>query len=511
MTRTIRLILGDQLNPDHLWFETADDQVLYLMMETREEAQYTTHHILKMAGFFLAMRDFAHVIRAKGHQLVYIKLDDPENSQSMEANLLRIFSTENFSLFEYQEPDEYRLDELINSIALKTSVKFRMVSSQHFLTERQELSTFFGSRKSWRMETFYRTIRQKSNLLMENDLPLGGQWNYDSENRESVPAQLELPESFDFSHDASEVVGMLDRMGVKTMGNLPGHISWLPINREESLKMLKHFCKQLLPFFGRYEDAMVARHATLFHSRLSFSLNTKMLRPLEVVQAAIAEFEARPAEISLPQIEGFVRQIIGWREYMRGVYWARMPEFSQLNFFNHQAPLPSWFWTGETKMKCMRTCIQQSLDTGYAHHIQRLMVTGNFALLFGAHPDEVDQWYLGIYVDAVEWVQITNTRGMSQYADGGFTASKPYVSSARYIHKMSDYCTGCHYNQALKTGARSCPFNSLYWDFHHRHQSLLQKNPRIGMTYRTWEKMKPDDKSSLLERANWIRSHSEEL
>jgi deoxyribodipyrimidine photolyase-related protein len=346
---------------------------------------------------------------------------------------------------------------------------------------------------------------------MNHGQPFGGQWNYDSENRESVPAHLALPEPFDFCHDASEVVEILERMGIKTMGNLLNQTSWLPLNREESLQMLKHFCTCLLPFFGRYEDAMVTRNGTLFHSLLSFSLNTKMLSPLEVVEAAIAEFGARPDEISLPQIEGFVRQIIGWREYMRGVYWARMPEFSTLNFFNHDSPLPSWFWTGETKMKCMRTCIQQSLNTGFAHHIQRLMVTGNFALLYGAHPDEVDQWYLGIYVDAIEWVQITNTRGMSQYADGGFTASKPYVSSARYIRKMSDYCTGCHYNPALKTGARSCPFNSLYWDFHDRHQSLLQKNPRIGMTYRTWEKMKQEEKLSLLERAAWIRSHPEEL
>ena len=511
MIRTIRLILCDQLNPEHPWFEAVDDQVLYLMMESREEAQYTTHHILKVAGFLLSMRDFAKTIQGNGHRLKYLKLDDPENRQFMEGNLFHIFSKENPTLFEFQEPDEYRLDELLKSLSEKTTVPFRMVSSYHFLTERKDLSTFFGDRKSWRMETFYRTVRQKSNLLMDNGQPLGGQWNYDAENRESVPAHLALPETFDFRHDASELVGMLDRMEIKTMGNLPDQISWLPINREESLLMLTHFCEQLLPFFGRYEDAMVTRHATLFHSRLSFSLNTKMLRPLEVVQAAIAEFEARPDEISLPQIEGFVRQIIGWREYMRGVYWARMPEFSTLNFFNHDSPLPSWFWTGETKMKCMRTCITHSLDTGYAHHIQRLMVTGNFALLFGAHPDEVDQWYLGIYVDAVEWVQITNTRGMSQYADGGFTASKPYVSSARYIHKMSDYCTGCHYNPALKTGARSCPFNSLYWDFHDRHQSLLQENPRIGMTFRTWEKMKLEERTALLERAAWIRSHPEEL
>jgi len=511
MTRTLRLILGDQLNPEHNWFETIDDQVLYVMMETSEEVQYTTHHILKVAGFFLAMRDFAQSIQAKGHRLMYLKQDDPENRQSMESNLLRIFSNENPILFEYQEPDESRLDELLKSLSTKTLVQIRMVSSGHFLTERKDLSTFFGDRKSWRMETFYRTVRQKWDLLMNDGQPLGGQWNYDAENRESVPVHLKLSEPFEFHHDASEVFGMLDRMGIKTIGNLPDRISWLPINREESLKMLKHFCEQLLPFFGRYEDAMVTRHSTLFHSRLSFSLNTKMLCPLEVVQAAIEEFKARPEEISLPQIEGFVRQIIGWREYMRGVYWARMPEFSTLNFFHHHSPLPSWFWTGETKMKCMRTCIQQSLDTGYAHHIQRLMVTGNFALLYGAHPDEVDQWYLGIYVDAVEWVQITNTRGMSQYADGGFTASKPYVSSARYIHKMSDYCTGCHYNPALKTGSKSCPFNSLYWDFHHRHQSLLQKNPRIGMTYRTWEKMKPVDRTALLERAAWIRSHPEEL
>jgi len=302
---------------------------------------------------------------------------------------------------------------------------------------------------------------------------------------------------------------MLAASGVKSIGNIdPDHFNW-PTSREESLEVLQYFCEELLVHFGAYQDALTTWDPYLFHSRLSFSLNSKMLSPLEVIQTVERYWYAHQEEIGLAQVEGFIRQILGWREYMRGIYWAKMPEFAQLNYFGHERKLPSWFWTGKTKMNCLHQSITQSLDLAYAHHIQRLMVTGNFTLLAGIHPDEVDQWYLGIYIDAIEWVEITNTRGMSQFADGGIVGTKPYVSSANYIKKQGNYCSNCAYQAEKKTGEGACPFNSLYWHFHARNRELLEKNPRIGMVYRTWDKM--GNKQDLLDQAEDYLAHLEEL
>jgi len=261
--------------------------------------------------------------------------------------------------------------------------------------------------------------------------------------------------------------------------------------------------------FGSYQDALSPEHDWLFHSRLSFVLNVKLISPIEVITRAIQEWESRKSEISFPQIEGFVRQILGWREYVRGIYWAKMPEYEKLNFFNHKRELPSFYWTGETKMRCVGHAVKQSLELAYAHHIQRLMVTGNFALLAGIDPDEVDRWYLGIYIDALQWVEITNTRGMSQFADGGVLATKPYVSSANYIDKMSSYCSGCFYDKKKRTGDGACPFNSLYWDFFARNEKVLRKNPRIGITYKNLDRM--SDLKEVREQAQKYLERIEEL
>jgi deoxyribodipyrimidine photolyase-related protein len=275
--------------------------------------------------------------------------------------------------------------------------------------------------------------------------------------------------------------------------------------------LLDYFTENCLPLFGTFQDAMAPGEWSLYHSRLSFSMNVKLISPQEVVNKAIEVYTRRPQEIAYHQLEGFVRQIIGWREYMRGIYWLKMPEFADLNYLEHTGKLPNWFWTGKTKMNCLKNTIHQSLEFSYAHHIQRLMITGNFALLAGVHPDEVDAWYLGIYIDAIEWVEITNTRGMSQFADGGIVGTKPYVSSATYIHKMSSYCTGCHYDKSKKTGEKACPFNSLYWNFYARHENKLAKNPRIGMMYNVWKKMEPDAKAALLKQADDYLSNINEL
>ena len=274
---------------------------------------------------------------------------------------------------------------------------------------------------------------------------------------------------------------------------------------------MKEFIDFRLPWFGTFQDALTDADDFMFHSKLSFALNTKMLHPLEVIRAVEKAYFEDSEKISLNQAEGFIRQILGWREYMRGIYWLKMPEYANLNFFNHERKLPDWFWTGETKMNCMSKAIGQSLRHAYAHHIQRLMVTGNFALLAGIHPDEVDSWYLGIYIDAIEWVEITNTRGMSQFADGGIVGTKPYVSSANYFDKMGNYCQSCYYDKKEKTGEKACPFNSLYWHFYERHRDKLEKNPRIGMMYRTWDKMDKEKKQEILEKGEKILNNIENI
>ena len=339
------------------------------------------------------------------------------------------------------------------------------------------------------MESFYREMRRKYQILMEGSQPLTGQWNYDQDNRQALKDKsLLLPPRL-HPKQVGPILDMLDRCGVSTIGSLDSEAFVWPTSRKESLELLDHFCEHLLVHFGSYQDALTTWDPYLFHSRLSFSLNCKMISPLEVVQTVEAYWSKNQDQIGIAQVEGFIRQIIGWREYMRGIYWAKMPEFAQLNYFGHHRKLPDWFWTGNTKMNCLSQSVHQSLDLAYAHHIQRLMVTGNFSLLAGIHPDEVDRWYLGIYIDAIEWVEITNTRGMSQFADGGIVGTKPYVSSANYIKKQGNYCGSCAYQADKKTGEGSCPFNSLYWHFHARNRELLEKNPRIGMVYRTWDKM----------------------
>jgi deoxyribodipyrimidine photolyase-related protein len=351
------------------------------------------------------------------------------------------------------------------------------------------------------MESFYRMMRKKYDILMDGGEPVQGKWNFDKQNRKSLPKDLRVPAPKAFPRKVDDIAEMLGRMEVETMGRMDADNFIWPVTREESIDLMHSFVDEMLPNFGHYQDAMKKGAWSLFHARLSFALNAKLIDPLEVIQAVEGAWRENREGIPIAAVEGFIRQILGWREYMRGVYWAKMPDYASLNYFGHSRKLPSWYWTGETKMQCLSQAINQSLDYAYAHHIQRLMVTGNFALLAGIHPDEVDQWYLGVYIDAIEWVEITNTRGMSQYADGGLVGTKPYVSSANYIDKMSDYCAGCYYDKKKKVGERACPFNSLYWDFYERHRDKLEDNPRIGFVYPTLNKMKPETRAEILEQA----------
>lgn len=511
MARTLRLILGDQLNINHSWFREVNDDVMYCMFEMKQETDYVNHHIQKVVVFFLAMRSFSEKLKSKGHQVIYYELDDGRNSQSLENNILKLIQENNFTNFEYLLPDEYRLDEQLKNICNQLSITNLAIDTEHFLTQRNELELFFKNKKTYIMESFYRSMRKKFNILMKEGKPEGGKWNYDKENRKKIPKEHIPVNPLIFEKNVSEIIDLIKKENINTIGNVnPEKFIW-PSTRGESLSLLDFFIENCLKYFGDFQDAMTPHYWSLYHSRISFSMNVKLISPLEVVRKVIHYWELNKGEISISQVEGFVRQIIGWREYMRGIYWAKMPEYSELNYFGNKNKLPSWYWTGETKMKCMSHSIQQSLDYAYAHHIQRLMVTGNFALLAGVHPDEVDDWYLGIYIDALEWVEITNTRGMSQFADGGIVGTKPYVSSATYIDKMSHYCKNCYYNKKEKVGDRACPFNSLYWDFYDRNRPLLEKNPRIGMMYRVWDKMSSEHKTNLLEQAGKYLDMVDEL
>lgn len=499
--KKLRLILGDQLNHQHSWFDEVNDDQLYVLMEMKQELEYTTHHIQKIVAFFLAMRAFAEHLKIQGHQVLYLTLDDQRNQQSLTNNLNWIIAEHQIQKFEYQLPDEYRLDEQLQNYCGGIKLPYEVFDTQHFLTARKDLTKFFEGKKQLLMESFYRDMRKRYDVLMSNGKPVGGKWNYDHENRKKMPKETFIPQPKSFQHDVTGLIELLKEEEVKSIGNIdPLDFVW-PITRDESLELLNFFIDECLDSFGTYQDAMTTKGWSLFHSRLSFSLNTKLLSPTEVIGKIETYWNNNPKEDLLPAIEGFIRQILGWREYMRGIYWKYMPDYAEKNFFEYRRKLPDWFWTGETQMKCLGHAIDQSLDHAYAHHIQRLMVTGNFALLAGIDPQEVDHWYLGIYIDAIEWVEITNTRGMSQFADGGIVATKPYVASANYMHKMSHYCSQCHYDYKKKVGEGACPFNSLYWNFIDEHRNKLSNNQRMSMIYRVWDKNSQEKKNQIIEQA----------
>jgi len=507
---TLHLILGDQLNSEHSWFAhppTVGD--VYCMMELRSETDYARHHIQKVAAIFLAMRTFSEKLVNEGFNVIYLKLNDAHNQQSFTANLRRIANELGADTIKYQEPDEYRLAKEFEVLAGDSrGINVIACSSEHFICERDYLGKFFGAKKPL-MENFYRALRKKYFLLMVGDKPEQDQWNFDHDNRKPWKGDPQPAVYQSISHNVTDILADLETAGVATMGTIEGGNSTWPKNRTEALQQLHFFVTNYLQHFGTFEDAMSVKNKYLFHSRLSFALNTKMLSPLEVCKTAEAAYYNGIADIQ--HVEGFIRQILGWREYMRGLYWREMPAFAETNFFGHSAPLPSWFWDGKTKMNCLSHSIGQSLSDAYAHHIQRLMIIGNFALLLGVDPDEVDAWYLGVYIDAYEWVEITNTRGMSQFADGGIVGTKPYVASANYINKMSDYCKGCHYSKDERVGDNACPFNTLYWDFLIRHEDKLAKNPRMGNSYLGLRKMNEVNRALIQEWAGELKKSANSL
>ena len=510
MMTKLRLILGDQLNAAHSWYQQQDDNCLYLVAELHQEASYVRHHVQKVCGFFAAMANFAQALQQAGHQVMHLTLDDTAKDASLACLVSRICHQHNVTLFEYQRPDEYRLLKQMQELEAELDSQGIVpicVDSEHFLLPFDKISQTFEKNKHVLMETFYRRMRKQFGVLMEGDKPEGGRWNFDADNRNKLkPNDIALlPQPLCFSNDVSDILNRLERHGVMTLGKPEQQLLW-PVNRSQSRELLRYFIQHCLPLFGRFQDAMTAAspHSwSLYHSRLSFALNTKMLHPQDVINAAIACWQNGHAELA--SVEGFIRQILGWREYIRGVYWCNMPDYAEVNHLHANAPLPEFFWTGHTRMQCMSAAIEQSLHTAYAHHIQRLMVTGNFSLLWGVDPAQVDAWYLGIYMDAIEWVEMPNTRGMALFADGGIIATKPYAASGSYINRMSDYCGKCEFNVKHRSSDDACPFNSLYWAFMVKHRQQFSRNPRIAMIYRNWDRLDESEQQATLKRADAIK------
>lgn len=508
--KELRLVLGDQLNAQHSWFRNKRDDVLYVIAEMHQEATYVPHHIQKIVGFFLAMENFAKALSKAGHHVLYLNLDDTIDYPQFPDLLDALITEYDIERVSYQQPDEYRLHDQLNQWAYRCPVTTLCVDSEHFLLDWQAIPELFPTDKQWRMEFFYRKMRTRYGVLIENGEPVGGQWNYDKENRLPLGKNTKVPSPKLFKQNVSAIVQRIKKHNIKTIGNIDEHQFIWPAGRRQSKQLLTFFIDNLLPQFGTYQDALSQQEWSIFHSRLSFSLNTKMLHPLEVINAVeAAYYECN--DIDIAQAEGFIRQILGWREFVRGIYWQSMPGYEKANVFHANNNLPGYFWTGDTKMACMATAIGQSLEYAYAHHIQRLMVTGNFCLLAGIDPFQVHEWYLSIYIDALEWVEAPNTLGMSQFADGGKLASKPYAAGGNYINKMSDHCRHCAYNVKSKYGENSCPFNSLYWHFLDRHQGQLANNHRLRMVYRNWERRSDADKKAVLSTAQHYLDHLENL
>lgn len=496
MSRLI-LILGDQLSPEIAALKAAEKaNDVVVMAEVAGETDYVPHHPKKIALVLAAMRKFAHALREDGWDVRYSQLDDTENSGSIVGELLRRAEETGATEVLATEPGEWRLIEALGA----APIKVRQLQDDRFLASHEMFETWAEGRKSLRMEYFYREMRRRTGYLMEGDKPAGGEWNYDKENRKPAPDEIDFAGPMQFAPDETveEVLALVEARFGGNFGDLRPFS--FATTRGQARRALAHFIKGALPKFGDYQDAMMSGERFLYHAVLSPYINIGLLDAREVCDAAQAAYEA--GEAPLNAVEGFIRQIIGWREFVRGVYFLEGPDYPRQNKLNQQRKLPWLYWGGETKMACLAKAVEQTREEAYAHHIQRLMVTGNFALLAGVDPAEVHEWYLAVYADAYEWVEAPNTIGMSQFADGGRFASKPYVSSGAYIDRMSDYCAGCAYDVKTKLGEGACPFNLLYWHFLDRQRERLAGVARMGNMYRTWDRMDADKRAQILREAD---------
>ncbi|MBB5351270.1 deoxyribodipyrimidine photolyase-related protein [Haloferula luteola] len=506
--RRLILILGDQLDANSPALTHADPhQDRVWMAEVTEESTHVWSHPQRIALFLAAMRHFRHHLTEQGWTVDYSELDAPENTGSLSFELTRTLEKHRPQHVVLVEPGDHRVRQSLLETCHHLGVPIEFLPDSHFLCSIEDFRRHASERKSLRMEFFYREMRQRHHVLMEDDRPAGGNWNYDSENRKSFgkegPQNLPSPIHFEPDERTQEVLELVKRRFPNHPGSLDS-FAW-PVTRRAALARLRNFIEKALPHFGDHQDAMWTGEPYLYHSLISTALNLKLLHPREVIDAA--EQAWREGKAPLAATEGFIRQILGWREYVRGIYWLHMPEYLEQNALGADQPLPDFYWTGHTSMHCLSQVIRQTLDTGYAHHIQRLMITGLYALLLGVRPKAVHEWYLAIFVDAVEWVELPNTLGMSQFADGGIMASKPYCASGKYIQRMSNYCRHCPYDPAQKTGPRACPFTTLYWDFLLRHESSFDANPRMKMQLRNLSRLSPDEKAAIHHQAELLRQH----
>lgn len=526
--RHLFLVLGDQLNRDAVMAEGFDPrQDAVWMAEVAEESTLVWSHQARTALFLSAMRHFAEGLREAGVTVHYRRLEDPANAGSLAGELAAAVRRLKPKRLIGIEPGEWRVRERLRETAEELGVELEWRPDRHFLCSREEFAAHAAGRKQLRMEFFYREMRRRHGVLIDGEEPVGGAWNFDAENRGSFgpqgPTGLAAPAGFAPDAITREVLTLVGRRFAAHPGSL-ARFDW-PVTPEQARVALADFIEHRLPDFGKFQDAMwsgpeedaapelslagpggaeARARAYLFHSRLSAALNLKLLDPREVIAAAEAAF--RSGHAPLPAVEGFIRQILGWREYVRGIYWRFMPEYRERNSLRATAPLPGFYWTGRTDLRCLRAALGQTLEFGYAHHIQRLMVTGLFALLLGVRPQAVHEWYLAVYVDAVEWVELPNTLGMSQFADGGVMASKPYVASGKYIQRMSNYCAGCRYDPGQATGPRVCPFTTLYWDFLRRHEALLRANPRMTMQLKNLARQDARQRRAIETQADQVRA-----
>ena len=510
-TRHLVLVLGDQLwlgNPALADFDPNTDRVL--MVEAAGEAAQVWSHKARIAMFFAAMRHFADELVAKRYPIAYLRIGAHPH-HSIEAALTDAIATHAPQSVVMCEPGDWRLDQSLRGVCAASGVAIDNRIDTHFLITKTAFVDWSKRYKQLRMELFYRWMRTGNGVLMKDGEPEGGEWNYDSENRASFgkngprgipPARAFLPDAI-----TRAVLADVETHFATHPGSLE-HFAW-PVTRADALRALDGFIKHGLPDFGRYQDAMWTDEPFLFHSLLGAALNLHLLDPREVIAAAEAAYRAKHAPLAA--VEGFIRQILGWREFIRGVYWLDMPSMKAANHFDHEAPLPAWYWTGATHMNCMRQAIGQTLAHGYAHHIQRLMVTGNFAMIAGVSPQAVADWYLAVYVDAIEWVELPNVAGMTLFANGGRFTSKPYAASGAYIKRMSNYCSGCRYKPELKTGSGACPMTTFYWDFLDRHEAEFQSNNRTALMVRNLTRMSKAERDAIRVDAAHKRANLDSL
>ena len=502
MSGCVRVVLGDQLSRNLSALVGLDPETdVILMAEVEAEASYVRHHKQKIALCFAAMRHFARELQAEGLNVRYVNIDDPANTGSLTGEITRAKQDLRAHSVVLTLPGEYRLAEAFRIFQAASDVPVELREDDRFICPIAEFNRWADGRRTLTMEFFYRQMRQMTGLLMERDRPLGGQWNFDTANRDPLPKAHRPPQRLRFPPDAvtREVIDLVERRFPEHFGDT-ADFGW-PVTRAQALEALAHFIDDALPLFGRYQDAMREQAPFLYHSLIAPALNMGLLTPMEVCRAAEMAFHAGRAP--LEAVEGFIRQIIGWREYVRGIYWRFMPGYATTNALDAHRSIPDFYWTGQTDMRCMASVIDDTRRHAYSHHIQRLMITGNFALLAGINPAQVAEWYLAVYADAYDWVELPNTHGMALFADGGLMATKPYAASGAYINRMSNFCSGCRYDVNAKLGPDACPFNALYWAFLIRNRDVLGGNMRLRMPYRTlamWDDAKHQAYTMAAER-----------